>query len=64
MLWWGYKHVSGTYQVKRYFDLRDIEEALLSDLVERVEYPFYADDRQEALIILKSKIENEKENTK
>lgn len=26
-LWWGYKHISGTYQAKRYFDKRDIDEA-------------------------------------
>ena len=25
-LWWGYKHTSGTYQAKRYFEPLDIEQ--------------------------------------
>ena len=49
LLWWGYKHVSGTYQAKRYFDKRDTDEAEESDFVEQVVYPFKAESRDEAL---------------
>ena len=48
-LWWGYKHISGTLQAKRYFDKLDTDEAESSPFVERVVYPFYAKDRDEAL---------------
>jgi len=34
LLWWGYKHVSGTYQAKRYFDKQDTDEAEQSPFVE------------------------------
>jgi hypothetical protein len=47
--WWGYKHISGTYQAKRYFDKLDIDEAKESDFVEQVVYPFLAKDREDAL---------------
>ena len=48
-LWWGYKHVSGTYQAKRYFDKRDIQEARESDFCDIVVGPFMVKDRDEAL---------------
>lgn len=48
-LWWGYKHTSGTYQAKRYFDKRDTEEAEQSPFCEIVVYPFEASNRDEAL---------------
>lgn len=48
-LWWGYKHVSGTLQAKRYFDKRDTDEAEESDFVSQVVYPFRAANREEAL---------------
>jgi hypothetical protein len=48
-LWWGYKHVSGTVQAKRYFDKKDVDEAHESDFVDQVVMPFYAKDREEAL---------------
>lgn len=53
LLWWGYKHTSGTYQAKRYFDRRDIQEAQESDFCEQVVGPFEAKDRDEALSIVK-----------
>jgi len=56
-LWWGYKHVQGTYQVKRYFGRLDIQEAIESPFCEIVTGPFEASDREEALLILKDKIE-------
>jgi len=48
-LWWGYRHISGTYQAKKYFDKRDTDEAEESDFVEQVVYPFNAKSRDEAL---------------
>lgn len=48
-LWWGYIHVNGNIQVKRYFDKRDIEEAHESDFVASVYGPFEAEDRQTAI---------------
>ena len=38
--WWGYLHVEGTLQVKRYFGPRDIEEAHESPFVDMVHGPF------------------------
>lgn len=50
--WWGYRHVSGTYQAKRYFEPRDIQEARQSQFCETVVGPFLAEDRDEALKIV------------
>ncbi len=54
-LWWGYKHISGTYHVKRYFDKQDIDEAYQSPFCEKVVKPFFAKYREEALKIIKEK---------
>lgn len=48
--WYGYRHENGSIHVKRYFDQRDTDEALESDFVEAVVGPFYADNREEALL--------------
>lgn len=48
-MWWGYKHSNGGLQVKRYFDHRDIQEALQSPFCEIVKGPFEADGREDAL---------------
>ncbi len=50
--WWGYKHVSGTYQAKRYFEPLDIREANESPFCETVVGPFEAANRDEALQIV------------
>lgn len=50
--WWGYLHVEGTLQAKRYFDPLDIAEAYESPFVDRVVGPFSADTREEALSII------------
>lgn len=50
--WWGYLHVEGTLQVKRYFGPRDIKEAQESPFVDIVHGPFLAQDRDDALKIL------------
>lgn len=54
-LWWGYKHVSGTYQAKRYFDALDLTEARMGNLCSLVIDPFEADNRDEALKIVEDK---------
>ena len=52
-LWWGYKHTSGTYHAKRYFDKQDTDEAEESPFCEQVVYPFEAESRDEALDYIK-----------
>lgn len=47
--WWGYKHTNGNYQAKRFFDERDIEDALESPFCEQVVGPFLATGREDAL---------------
>jgi hypothetical protein len=54
--WWGYKHTSGTYQAKPYFEARDIMEANESEFCETVVGPFPAEDRDEALMIVQTLI--------
>jgi len=49
LLWWGYAHVNDTYNVKRYFGPRDIEEARESDFVKSVSEPFEAVCRADAI---------------
>lgn len=53
--WWGYEHVSGTFQAKRYFEPLDIQEARESPFVKTAHGPFEAENREEALSIIKSK---------
>ena len=54
--WWGYQHTSGTLQVKRYFDKRDIQEANESPFCDIVIGPFDANTREEALLILTDRL--------
>ena len=49
LLWFGYKHKSGTYQVKPYFERLDIEDARESPFVQWVVGPFHAISREDAL---------------
>lgn len=53
--WWGYKHISGTIQAKRYFDQLDIQEANESPFCEIVVGPFEASGRDEALKIVEER---------
>jgi len=48
-LWWGYKHVNDTLQVKRFCTVEDIFDARRSDFVAEVKGPFRAHTREEAL---------------
>ncbi len=56
LMWWGYRHVSGTVQAKRYFGERDaIEDAQQSGFVAKIVEPFPADSRDEALKIVRQR---------
>ena len=48
-LWYGYKHVNGSYQAKRYFDRRDLTDCQESDFVDSYTQPFEAENREDAL---------------
>lgn len=48
-LWWGYLHTCGSVMPKRYFDMRDLQEARESSFVQTVVNPFPAKDRADAL---------------
>lgn len=50
--WWGYRHIHGTVQAKRYFSELDIQEAKESPFVKQVVGPFDADGREDALRIV------------
>lgn len=47
--WWGYLHINGNIQVKRYFDDRDLDDAYESDFVSTVFHPFKAAGREAAI---------------
>lgn len=49
MKWWAYKHVDGSLQLKRYFDILDITEAKRSPFVAQTYGPFSAETREEAI---------------
>jgi hypothetical protein len=51
--WWGYLHVNGTIQIKRFFTYKDLLEAESSDFVNKVTSPFFAKTREEALVKIK-----------
>jgi len=55
-LWWGYQHTSGTLQAKRYFEPLDIQEARESPFCEIVIGPFEAENREDAIRIIKEKL--------
>ena len=57
-LWWGYVHVKGTIQVKRFFNSEDLVEARSSPFVQLVMDPFEAEDREDALCIMELNLIN------
>lgn len=60
LLWWGYKHVQGTYQAKRYLGTAtdfEILDAIDSDFVETIVPVFEAVNRDQALAYIKSETE-------
>jgi len=47
--WYGYLHINGSVQVKRFFSIEDIDEARESDFVQKVTWMFDATDREDAI---------------
>lgn len=56
VLWWGYKHINGSFQAKRYLDPLDIYEAQESPFVRNVVGPFESGSRDEALKLVEEKV--------
>ena len=58
-MWWGYLHSNGAIQARRWFgDHKDYtEDCEGSDFVLRVVPPFEAETRDEAIAILKEKLD-------
>lgn len=54
--WWGYRHISGTLQAKRYWSMMEIDDARESPFVKLIYGPFNADGRDEALEILERNV--------
>lgn len=52
--WWGYLHINGSLQVKRYFSPEDIMEAHESPFVDAVAGPWECSGREGALEKLKA----------
>lgn len=50
--WWGYRHTNGGVQAKRFFDIRDIQDAHESPFVKEVVGPFECGGRDEALALV------------
>ena len=57
MKWWGYLHTQGTIQAKRFFSDLDTQEAEESPFVQKVIYPFEAENREEAIAHIKKILE-------
>jgi len=55
--WWGYRHINGSFHVKRYFfDPGDLDEAMESPFVKAVTTPFPATSRSEAIRIVTQRL--------
>lgn len=57
-LWWGYYHINGSIQVKRYFNIKDIINASKSAFVKSTIGPFRSCSREEALRIVRKNIKD------
>jgi len=55
-MWWGYLHINGSIQVKRFFDQLDIDDAEKSPFVEKITSVFEASNRDEAIRIAKQSL--------
>lgn len=49
LIWWGYRHTSGTIHAKRFFSNDDISDARESPFVAQIVPPFPANSREEAI---------------
>lgn len=63
-VWWGYLHLSGRIQVKRFHDIRDVLDAEESEFCKTVFYPFEADNREDAVNKIIAKLEQKGEDKK
>jgi len=54
--WWGYLHVNGGIQVKRFFSQEDLDDANESPFVKRVFEPFEANSREQAILKVKAQL--------
>ena len=61
--WWGYIHINGKIQVKRYFSEMDIEDAEESPFVSKVFRPFDAKDPGDAIKQIKERMRYGKEGS-
>jgi len=57
--WWGYLHVNGHIQVKRYFSEQDLDEANESPFCRKVTESFDALGRDEAIKIATDLLKSE-----
>lgn len=58
--WWGYRHVLGSAQAKRFWgDRASLDDAYDSDFVDQVIEPFEAGSRDEALAIVSQRTTRE-----
>lgn len=59
IMWWGYLHANNTIQVKRWLgDHRDYtEDCEGNDFVQQVVPPFEAETREQAIEIIKTKLD-------
>jgi hypothetical protein len=60
-MWWGYRHISGSVQAKRFYngERASIEDAHESDFCAQVVEPFEAPSREAALQIVASRTTKE-----
>lgn len=49
ILWWGYRHINGHIQVKRFFNQFEIDDAYESPFAIHVYEPFEAENRADAI---------------
>jgi len=57
--WWGYLHINGNVQVKRYYSPEQLLDAEDSPFVKIIVYPFNAINRESAELIIIKKLEDE-----
>lgn len=58
MKWFGYRHINGTFQVKRALSFLDYQEAKKSPFVARIYGPWDVNSRDEALQMLRKEFRN------
>jgi hypothetical protein len=54
--WWCYRHINGTFHLKRYFSPLDIQEGRESPFVDSVYGPFQCNKYEDAQNIMREKL--------